>query len=265
MKSADFKRNLKAGTPLIGTWSHINHPVVVEIIGSAGLDFIVFDLEHGPHSFADLPGLYCAAERSGLLPVTRVPSLENSNVLRCLDSGSKGILVPHIDSLIQAKRAIESMHYGPSPGNRGVATLTRSSMFNFNGEKQHLASQNAQIVSVLMIEDKAGLDDLPRICELPELDVLFVGIYDLAQSLGFGGDPSAPGMMRVLEDAVARIRRANIAVGSYARDAAAARRLIDMGVTFVTICVDGAMLRLSYEAALRPLADLRSDAEWSRR
>jgi len=256
MDARAFKERLKRRQPVIGTWSHLPNPTVVEIIGAAGLDFIVFDLEHGPHSFGDLPALYLAAESRGLLPITRVPGPDNSNILRCLDSGTKGVMVPHVADAEAAARALESMVYGPSSRNRGVATLTRASLFDGRNERAYLDDQNALITSILMVEDGGALDDLDAICALPGLDVLFIGIYDLSQSLGLRGSLDDPGFQRLFTDAVRRITDHGVTVGCYAASPVAAKRLLDLGVGFVTLCVDGAMLRRSYEQALAELASL---------
>lgn len=254
MNARELKARLKQRQPVFGTWSHIPNPQVVEIIGAAGLDFIIFDLEHGPHSHSDMPALYCAAEARGLVPITRVPGPDNSNVLRTLDSGAKGVAIPHVDSASKAERCLASMFYGDGPEARGVATLTRSSMFDYRNEKEHLATQNELITSVLIVEDQAGLDELDAICELPRLDVVFVGIYDLSQSLGLKGDLDDPSFQEVFKAAVERILRHGVTVGCYAPDAAAAQWLLELGVGFITLSVDGAMLRRSYETALAEIA-----------
>ncbi len=250
MDARELKARLKDNEPVFGTWSHIPNVQVVEIIGAAGLDFIVFDMEHGPHSHADMPALYCAAEAQGLVPMTRVPGPDNSNVLRALDSGAKGVMIPHVDSAAKAERCIASMFYGDDRLGRGVATLTRASMFDDGNEKEHLATQNELITSVLMIEDEGGLDDLDAICKLPGLDVVFVGIYDLSQSLGLKGDLDHPSFQDIFKTTVGRILGHGVAAGCYAPTAEAARALLEIGVRFITISVDGAMLRRSYEAAL---------------
>ncbi|MFN3076400.1 MAG: HpcH/HpaI aldolase family protein [Alphaproteobacteria bacterium] len=257
MEARELKARLKRREPVFGTWSHIPSVQVVEIIGASGLDFIVFDLEHGPHGFSDMPALYCAAEARGLVPVTRVPSAGNSNILRCLDSGAKGIMVPHVGSAAEASQCLESMVYGATSRNRGVATLTRSSMFDYQNERRHLDSQNDLITSVLMIEDRAGVEALDDICRLPGLDVVFVGIYDLSQSLGLNGNLDDPKFLDVFERTVKRIAAHGVAVGCYAPTAQAAARLLDLGITFITLCVDGAMLRRSYQTMLSDLATLR--------
>ena len=253
MDAHGFKARLKRKQPLIGTWSHIPSVQVVEVIGAAGLDFIVFDMEHGPCSFSDMPALYCAAEASGLVPVTRVPGPDNSNVLRTLDSGAKGIMMPHVENAAMARRCLETMFYGDQPLSRGVATLTRSSRFDYKNEQRHLATQNELVISILMIENQAGLDDLDAICALPGLDVVFVGVYDLAQSFGVGGDLDDPDFERLYARTIERVQAHDVAVGCYAATADAARRLLDMGVGVITINVDGAMLRRSYETALEQL------------
>lgn len=253
MDGGEFKAKVRRKEPVFGTWSHIPNTQVVEIIGASGLDFIVFDMEHGPHSSSEMPALYCAAESSGLVPVTRVPGLGDGNVLRNLDSGAKGIMIPHVDSAAKAARGLESIYYGDSPHSRGVATLTRSSMFDYENEMRHLAVENGKITSILMIEDRSGLACLDEICGLPDLDVVFVGIYDLSQSLGLKGSLDDPRFHRVFEDAVERIKSNDIAVGCYAPTTEGARRLVELGVSFITINVDGAMLRRSYQAVVEAL------------
>lgn len=248
-----LKASLKAGKPVYGTWSHIPSLQVVEVIGASGLDFIVFDMEHGPFSFSDMPALYCAAERTGLVPVTRVPSADNANILRCLDSGAKGILVPQVAGYDHATSCLAAMKYGETSGNRGVATLTRSSLFDYRHEKRHLDGQNALVLSVLMIEDAAHLADLDRICQLPGLDVVFLGIYDLSQSMGLRGQFDHPRFLAAFNDALATLARHGVAAGTYAATAERARELVEMGITFVTICVDGGMLRRVYTETVERL------------
>ncbi|MBI4184838.1 MAG: hypothetical protein HY521_12675 [Proteobacteria bacterium] len=254
MTVRELKARLKARRPVFGTWSHIPSLQTVEVIGAAGLDFIVFDMEHGPHSFTEMPALYCAAERSGLVPITRVPSAGNSNILRTLDSGARGVIVPHVDSLESARLSLAAMRYGDSSENRGVATLTRASMFDYRNEKAHLAGQNELVLSVLLIEDKGGLAALDDICRLPGLDVVFLGIYDLSQSLGMRGGFDHPRFREAFEGAVARVLGHGVAVGCYAADAAGARALVERGITFVTVSVDGAVLRRAYQGIVAELA-----------
>lgn len=246
-----LKRRLAADQPVYGTWSHLDHSTVVEIIGAAGLDFIVFDLEHGPHSLSDLPGLYCAAEAHGMVPVTRVPSAGNSNILRVLDSGTKGVMVPHVEGAAAAAGCLAQMRYAARPGSRGVATLTRCSLFNSKDEATHLERQNDTVLAVLMIEDRQALDQLDDICRLPGLDVVFIGNYDLAQDLGLQRDD--PAFTALYRDMVRRIRAHGLAVGGYAGTAAAVAPLLEMGLRFITLCVDGAILRRAYEDMLAGL------------
>jgi 4-hydroxy-2-oxoheptanedioate aldolase len=257
MDVIELKARLKAAKPVFGTWSHLPYTTVVEIVGAAGLDFIVFDMEHGPHSMADMPALYCAAENRGLVPVTRVPGAGNSNILRVLDSGTRGVMVPHVDSAAFAAECLEAMVYGPSSRNRGIATLTRSSMFNYKDERLHLDGAAAKTLSVLMVEDRQGIDDIDAICDLPGLDVLFLGIYDMSQSLGLKGDLTDPVFQKVFRDTAKRVADKGVAIGCYAHTAEAAEPLIDLGVRFITIGVDGGVLRRGYDAVAAGVARWR--------
>jgi 4-hydroxy-2-oxoheptanedioate aldolase len=204
-------------------------------------------MEHGPHSFSDLPSLYCAAEARGMVPVTRVPSGHNSNILRVLDSGTKGVMVPHVEDAAASAKYLSQMHYNCGPGARGVATLTRCSMFDIKNEKQHFERQAPNVLSILMIEDRKALDELDDICRLPGLDVIFIGNYDLAQDLGMVCSYDDPEFGALYRDMVRRIRGHGLAVGGYAGSPAVVPQLLDMGLRFITLCVDGGILRKAYE------------------
>ena len=257
MDSLTLKERLAEGRLVLGTWNHLPLVQVPEIVAAAGFDFIIFDLEHGPHSMGDLPALIAAAEGRGLVPFVRVPGLGQSSVLRALDSGAKGIVVPHVDSLETARRALAAMRYGSGPDARGIATLTRASTFDMQEEEAYLASQNALVVSALLIEDKGGLDALDEIAGLDGLDMILIGIYDLSQSLGFAGRQDDAGFQRLIQDSVRRIRERGVAVSCYAPTVEEAERLFGLGVNVITYCVDGAMLRRAYTAAAEGLAGLR--------
>jgi 2-keto-3-deoxy-L-rhamnonate aldolase RhmA len=195
-----------------------------------------------------------------MTPVIRVPGTENSAILRSLDTGARGIMVPHVDSADEARMILDSLRYGDSARNRGVATLTRASMFDTRHEREHLASQSELITSIVMIETRDGLEALDEICALPGLDVVFVGIYDLSQSLGMLGGLDHPEFQRLFAETVQRITAHGVAVGCYAATAEAAKRLLDQGVRFVTLCVDGGVLRRAYEGMLDDLGRLTGEA-----
>jgi 4-hydroxy-2-oxoheptanedioate aldolase len=248
-----IKKKLKNKTPVFGTWSHLPNAQVVEIIGDAGCDFIVIDMEHGPHSYSDLSNMYLAAESRNMLPITRVSSINNSNILRCLDNGSKGIIVPHVDSYQMAKKAVNLMNYGAHDYSRGVSTLSRASDFDITNEQTYLRTQNKKILSCLIIEDKGALRDIDKIMKIKNLDLIFVGIYDLAQSLKINSKNIEKEMKHILKMIIQKGNDNNISVGTYAPNSKRALQLVDMGIRFITINVDGSVLRSAYNKIFNDL------------
>lgn len=241
-----IKKKLKNNIPVFGTWSHLTNTQVVEIIGDSGCDFIIFDMEHGPHSYSELPNMYLAAESRDMLPITRVSSIENSNILRCLDSGSKGIMVPHVVSYKMAKKAVSLMNYGSHNNSRGVSTLSRASTFDITNEQKYLKNQNKQILSCLIIEDKGAFEEIDEIMQIKNLDLVFVGIYDLAQSLKINSKNMKIEMKKILKEIIKKGKKYKIPIGTYAPDSKSALQLVNMGVKFITINVDGSVLRTGY-------------------
>ncbi|SVD92191.1 uncharacterized protein METZ01_LOCUS445045, partial [marine metagenome] len=106
-----LKEKLKKGQVVFGTWMVIPSPTLVEVFGLAGMDFVVIDHEHGPFTYETSENMIRAAENSGCTPLIRVPTNSASDILRSLEIGAHGIVVPQIENYNQADFAIKSMKY----------------------------------------------------------------------------------------------------------------------------------------------------------
>ena len=111
------------GRIAFGTWVQIGSPEVVEAAGYQGYDFVIIDMEHGQFGFDTVPSMVRAAESADVTPVVRVPGVEETIILKVLDTGAMGVLVPGISTREQAEKAVRAAKYGPI-GIRGACPWT---------------------------------------------------------------------------------------------------------------------------------------------
>ncbi|MEO8502781.1 MAG: aldolase/citrate lyase family protein [Acidobacteriota bacterium] len=182
----------------LGPFLKCPHPEMVEACGLAGFDFAVADMEHTPLSPRDLYPLVLAAERRALELVVRVPANEESYIKWCLDLGVRYIQVPFVQCREDAEKAMSHGYFGPA-GERGLCRFVRSADFSAEDRAAYLPRANAQTKMILQVEGVRGVENIDEILAVPGIDTLFIGPYDLSQSLGKPGqiwDDEVVAMMR---------------------------------------------------------------------
>jgi 2-keto-3-deoxy-L-rhamnonate aldolase RhmA len=160
-------------------------------------------------------------------------------VLRVLDLGAIGIVVPHVDSAAQAEDAVRAAHYPPR-GDRGFATYTRAGRFGLTGVDEHLAAAAERTVVIAMIESRAGVAAAGEIADVDGVDAVFVGPADLALDLGHPGEPRHPEVAAAIADVGAAVRR-RCALMAIVADAAGATAAAERGATIVVHNVQAAL------------------------
>lgn len=233
----DLKRRLHAGDTVVGPFVIIPSVPLVDTLGYAGIDFCIIDTEHGPISQESATDLVIAAQGVGVAPIIRVGDNDERLILRALDIGAEGVQVPQINSIDDAKRVVNSAKYDPI-GERGLSIFTRAGNYFKHEGADHTNRQNAETLTVVHIEGKTGLDNLESIMTVDGIDVLFLGPYDISQSLGMPGDVRNPVVENALKDATQKARSQGRAVGSYAKDIDMGKWLIDLGIQYIAINVD---------------------------
>lgn len=248
----NLKEKMGAGDFCIGPFLKAASPALVEVMGHAGLDFVLLDMEHGPLSYECLEHMILAAERVGVAPIVRVEAITESAIIRPLDKGAAGLLVPHVDSGRMAEDVVRFARYAPQ-GERGMDVYARAAQYGHLPKSEYLPKANESLL-VLQIEGIEGVRNLDAVLAVPGGDAIFVGPYDLSQSLGHPGEIDHPEVLRAVERIVECVRKAGRYVGIYADNVAAARKWIALGVQFVALSVDTAIY---YQACKRLLAELR--------
>jgi 2-keto-3-deoxy-L-rhamnonate aldolase RhmA len=242
MQKNRAKTKLKAGELAFGSEIMFPSADVVELLGYAGLDFAYMDLEHSSTSHESLSHMIRAAEISGTTPLIRIPQTPSDQypgcILRLLDIGAMGIIVPHVDSKVQAEAVVDAIKYPPL-GHRGRYGAGRQTGYGFaKGSGDYLQRANDETLVVLMIESVAGVENLSDILSVPEVDVIQIGSNDLAQSLGAREGIASPVVIDTINHIISETRKKNIAVGvgafaSFPQDTS--KHFLNSGARFVNV------------------------------
>lgn len=247
--TADFRSRIRSGETLIGTFADLASPLAVELVGRAGFDWAVLDLEHGESTEADLLAMLYAAATTPMTPIVRVPSAERLRVGRALDLGAPGIMLPQLASLDAVSEAVSFLRYPPA-GQRGVALRTRGADMGTIGHPDVARVVNERIVGVVQIESRGAVAAADDIAALDPVDVLFVGPADLSHALGVPGRFDDPGYLAAIESVVAACRRHGKSAGILIYDAAALPRHLDLGFRFIGLGSQGSYVSAGARAML---------------
>jgi len=232
-----LKQKLAEGHVLFGPFVNSSYGAMIEIIGLAGFDFAIIDMEHGPLSTQTAEDLCRAGAQGGLAPIVRVRKNDGPQVQRALDIGSAGVQIPQIETRADAELAVRSAKYAPL-GMRGLSFYTRAGEYTINGVHGLTDYLNATQMLILHVEGQRGLENLTEIVQVPHIDVIFLGPYDLSQSLGIPGQVDDPRVVKSMERAINVIRDAGKSAGTFAADAVTARRWVDAGAQYLSVGVD---------------------------
>ena len=236
----DLKQRLKDGGTLIGSFITLGCSDVVEIIAHAGFDFLVIDTEHGPMSVESSVHLIRAAEVQGVPAVMRVTNADETTILRSLDIGAAGVQIPQVNSAETARAAVESSHYHPV-GRRGLA-MPRAAEYGALSVKEYFQRSLDQTLVIAQCESAEGLENIEAVAEVPGIDVIFLGPFDLSHSLGIPGEVEDPRIKEAERRTVEVCEKNGKAAGIFAVNGAAGRQRMLQGFRYVTICTDAMML-----------------------
>lgn len=194
MREFSLKQKLQAGQFLLGTWSQSASPEMLEIIGYSRFDFTVIDTEHGFFGLETAENLVRTAEAAGISPLIRVAVNEPHLIMKALDIGAEGIVVPQVTSRAEAEKAISAARYHPR-GTRGACPCIRVGEHYITEWDRHATKANQDVVVVALVEGKQGMDNVEEIVATADLDAVMIGPFDLSVSLGVGGQMDHPLVM----------------------------------------------------------------------
>jgi len=250
MRTNRLKEALQAGRPVFGTLVSMPEPGIVEIIGCAGFDFVIIDMEHSPIDFGHLRTLLPAADSAGLVPLVRVGTCEANPILRVLDSGAFGVMAAHVRNREDALALVRACRYPPQ-GIRGVNSSMRAAGYGRANFAEHVQQSNEEILTVALVEDQSGVEAIEEIVKVEGLDIVVPGPGDLAASLGLLGQMQHPKVQEGV-GRVARVVRSRpeLVLGCFITDPAQIGRCQELGAQFILLSQDSRLLFNAYRNAL---------------
>jgi 4-hydroxy-2-oxoheptanedioate aldolase len=236
MKNA-LREKLEARKKPVGTFFSMGSGVAVEALGIAGMDYVVLDKEHGPYGVETIAEYIRCAERRNITPVVRVKDFTRPSILKVLDIGAQGIIIPMIKTKNDVERVIEYSKFFPM-GNRGVAPTRASSFGNFTSLEDYFEESNSEILVLPQCETKECVENIDDILSVDGVDGVFIGPYDLSQSLGKPGQFTDPVLQNAIDLVLSACKEHNKYSLIYASDKKAAMESFGRGFDSVSVGMD---------------------------
>ena len=199
---------------------------IIEELGVLGFDAAWLEAEHGPVDFADIPDLTRACDLWDMTSIVRVNLNLPGVIYRTLDLGAQGIVVPHVNTVEEARAVVESTKFGPI-GTRGSYT-SRQGL----GVETYFQEANEETLVIVLIEDIIAVENLDEILTVDHIDVFFVAPGDLAQTMGHLGEPRHPEVLATVDKAIDKIQASGRVPGARVTDESV-ESYIDKGARFL--------------------------------
>ena len=228
------------GRTAFGLWSVIPSSFSAEIFAKTGVDYVCVDQQHGVVGYDSMVPMFQAIRAEGTVPITRVLSNDPFLIMKALDAGSWGVIVPLVNSTEDAARAVSACRYPPQ-GMRSFGPVLAAGVIGSRDPDD----LGGEVLCLVMVETREALERVDEIAATPGLDGVYIGPSDLALSLGL------PPTLEIMEGehaaAVQRIREAchehGIAAGIHAPSGEWARRHAEAGFDLITVATDAPLLR----------------------
>lgn len=236
-ETMSWKERLQSGKHLYGIFVEIFEPAVMEMLALAGFDYAIIDAEHGQPDPQTVVNMIRAARLHGLEPVVRVPTNAGHLIANALDAGAAAVQVPFINGRSGAESAVQAGRFYPE-GMRGLNSFIRAAGYSAQPAADFVERANAETGLILQIEGAEGVAALEDILSVPGFDVLFIGPYDLSQSLGVPGQVNSPRVTDTIERIIRTCKQHGKLVSMYCGSPEDARRWSAQGVHMIALGCD---------------------------
>lgn len=239
LSGAEFKRQLKAGSPKLGLFLNSHSPTVAEQLAHSGYDWLLVDSQHGPMGYEKLSAMLCGVASGGAKSLVRVGGYsDRPGIQQSLDMGADGVLVPYINTAEEARAAVSCTKY-PTAGTRSVYFPQRS--MNKDGLLGYAGTANDNLIVALQVETADCIKNIDEIATVPGIDILFLGQNDLCMSMGlyekyeFPHMYTSPELGAATEKLVAAARKNNIILGLFLFGTARVGEFLEKGFPFISL------------------------------
>ena len=207
-----FRQRLQRGEVLLGQMVlELFTSGIGPMLDACGLDFVIFDMEHGRCDLALLSEMIASCRGSSIFPMARVPDVNFAPLSRALDIGARGVMVPRVETRLQAEEIVSQLKYAPQ-GKRGVALGVAHDLYRA-GTADFFVQANEEIAVILLLETERAFENLDEIVSVPGVDVAWMGHYDLTVSMGIPAQFDHPRFLAAMDALVASCQRFGVAPG----------------------------------------------------
>lgn len=221
---------------MIGIFSKTTDSNFIEAAGLSGLDFIIIDQEHGHVGNERLHDHLRAVTDTGMKGIVRVKELNHNAIGSALDAGADGVQVPNISTVEEARLAINAAKFFPI-GERGVCRFVRAASFGSLDKKEYFETSNEKLL-ILQVEGTKGISNIDKILDLEGFDILFIGPYDLSQSLKIPGQIHDERILSTIDQIIEKAKKKNKKIGIFCDEISYARKLKQKGINYLAYSVD---------------------------
>jgi 4-hydroxy-2-oxoheptanedioate aldolase len=239
-----------SGAPTIGAWCAIPSAFSAELVGRSGFDWVCIDTQHGLIGYDQMALMLQALAISGTPAFVRVPWNQPGDIMKALDAGAQGVIVPMVNSAAEARQAVGACRYPPE-GFRSWGPLRAAlGVDGYSAE-----SANRRVVVAVMIETAAGLAAADETLSVPGIDAVYVGPSDLAVTnrLAPSADPSDPEHVRLIETALEACVRHGVVAGLHCGSVETARHWRERGFRMLNVASDAIFLRRGAESVVKAM------------
>jgi 2-keto-3-deoxy-L-rhamnonate aldolase RhmA len=232
-----LRHRLQQGEVLLGQMIlEFFTPGIGPLLAACGLDFVIFDMEHGRCDIGLIAEMIASCRGSSIVPIVRVPDIAYAPLSRVLDLGARGVMVPRVETKEQAQYILSQLKYAPQ-GQRGVALGIAHDLYRA-GDADFFAKANDEIAVILLLETEKAFANLDALLSVPGVDIAWVGHYDLTISMGIPTQFDHPKLLHAMDDLVAACRRHGVAPGFLPATPQAAVHWISKGFRAISLGSD---------------------------
>ena len=251
-----LREKMLRGEKTVGSFFELGSASVVECMGLAGLDYIIIDTEHGAFDPLAAVEYIRAAKQYGMTPLARVQEISRPAILKLLDAGAMGLIIPDVNTVEEVEKIVSWGKYMPL-GRRGVAPSAGTdfwlSDYASQGLEHYFEVSNRETMIFPQCETVGCLENIEKIAALPGVDGIFVGPFDLSASMGIPGQFDRPEFQQALRHILEVCKAANKPTILYAANEQKAREGFAMGYDSIAYNMDAIILAQAYKDILARL------------
>jgi 4-hydroxy-2-oxoheptanedioate aldolase len=250
MRANRIKQLWREGKPAIGGFLSVPSGFSAEVMAHTGLDWLCIDMQHGVIDYADVVPMLTAISTTEVTPIVRVPWNDAATIMKVLDAGAYGVIVPMVSNRAEAERAVAACRYPPA----GIRSNGPNRALLYGGP-DYQKNADKEMLCIAMIETAEGIEKMDEIVSTPGLDAVYIGPTDLALSLGLPAvmDNDDPKHVATVNRILETCRRHKVKAAMHTMSAKYTQRYIDQGFDMVMLVNDRAAMMAHVKAQVASL------------